>query len=200
MSIKEMKDLRQEFNMVGNTFLSEIDVRQKNVVAFNSIDSPSYRRAVVTNIAFYLARKNHSCILMNLDNDDDTFFNSLKIANENRLGVFDKLSEGKENIKYKTGDEKLQFIPRGNGNVISIEDAINDKRLQLLLQELSESYDFVLLNFPTITDSVTVKMLSHLVTDAVFVVNAKSKRTILRKCVQSMQEKKVKILGTVFIS
>lgn len=200
MSGKTNKNLRQEFDSVGRNFLSEVQLNKKNLVAFDSVDMPSHRRAVITNVAFYLAKKMHSCVLINLDSDDEIFFSSLKITDENRYGILDSISDKNINIVNNAGDSNLYFISRGSNSNVSIEDAINNKKLQEFLQKLCQKYDFVLLNLPDSLDSVTVKAVSKLVTGVVFVVNSKSRRKLFFKKVQLMKEEKVQILGSVFIS
>jgi len=202
MANKAMEDLRQEFNIVGRNLLSEVKLDHKNLIAVDSVDTPAYRRAVITNIAFYLAKKNYSCVIVNFDNDDETFFNSLKIAVKTQAGILNKVNGGGSNINIvnNTSDANLYFIPRGDNSIVTVEDAINDKSIQTILKGLAQKHDFVLINFPNTADSVTAKALSHSITGIIFVINAKSKRKPFREKVQVMKEKKVEVLGTVFVS
>jgi Mrp family chromosome partitioning ATPase len=117
----------------------------------------------------------------------------------NRQGLNDYLS-GKLEIKdlVRHSDEiGIDYIISGE-KTSAVINVLEAKKLHELIQALKEKYDYVLLDTPPVIAVSDALYVAKLADGVVFLVAQNiARKTLVREAIQTLQNNKVKIIGTV---
>lgn len=201
MKNEKKESLREEFNEIGRRIFAASGRSEQKSISFYSTDSPAYRRSVSINIGIYLAKKGHSSVLINLDDSDDSFIESLGLNRDLKSGIFNLVNSSLEYAQLinKADNLELSFVPKGVTE-LGIDEVVNDNNVLQFLKYLENKYEFVLVNLPSNLDDIVLQTLGMVTDNFVYVVNSETKRKQINRVVHTLKNTKANVLGSIFIS
>jgi capsular exopolysaccharide synthesis family protein len=182
--------------VIINLDYANIDGNYK-VIQFTSTLASEGKTTFISNFAYLLGQKGKKVCLVDLDLRKPKMHRVFNVTN--RQGLNDYLS-GKLEIKdlVRHSDEiGIDYIISGE-KTSAVINVLEAKKLHELIQALKEKYDYVLLDTPPVIAVSDALYVAKLADGVVFLVAQNiARKTLVREAIQTLQNNKVKIIGTV---
>jgi capsular exopolysaccharide synthesis family protein len=167
------------------------------VIQFTSTLASEGKTTFISNFAYLLGQKGKKVCLVDLDLRKPKMHRVFNVTN--RQGLNDYLS-GKLEIKdlvRHSDDVGIDYIISGE-KTSAVINVLEAKKLHELIQALKEKYDYVLLDTPPVIAVSDALYVAKLADGVVFLVAQNiARKTLVREAIQTLQNNKVKIIGTV---
>ena len=167
------------------------------VLQFTSTLASEGKTTFISNFAYLLGQKGKKVCLVDLDLRKPKMHRVFNVTN--RQGLNDYLS-GKLEIKdlVRHSDELgIDYIISGE-KTSAVINVLEAKKLHELIQNLKTKYDYVLLDTPPVIAVSDALYVAKLADGVVFLVAQNiARKTLVREAIQTLQNNKVKIIGTV---
>ncbi len=118
---------------------------------------------------------------------------------ENKRGIIDYL-EGKADLQSLIQDVGgIDFIPAGVTTNIDISiSLVNSERMAQLIRQLSETYDYVLIDTPAILEAPETSIISSYADGVILIVHTgKTRREVVKRAILMVEKLDGRFLGTV---
>jgi len=169
------------------------------VIQFTSTLASEGKTTFISNFSYLLGQKGKKVCFVDLDLRKPKLHRVFNVTN--RQGLNDYLS-GKLEIKdlVRHSDEVgIDYIISGE-KTSAVVNVLEAKKLHDLIQNLKEKYDYVLLDTPPVIAVSDALYVAKLADGVIFLVAQNiARKTLVKEAIQTLQNNKVKILGTVLI-
>lgn len=167
------------------------------VIQFTSTLASEGKTTFISNFSYLLGQKGKKVCLVDLDLRKPKLHRVFNVTN--RLGLNDYLS-GKLEIKdlVRHSDEVgIDYIISGE-KTSAVVNVLEAKKLHDLIQNLKEQYDYVLLDTPPVIAVSDALYVAKIADGVIFLVAQNiARKTLVREALQTLQNNKVKVIGTV---
>lgn len=182
----------------------------RKIVSFTSTEPSKLRSGILVNIAYSLRKTGQSVILIDADFRTPTIHKEFGFMNSkfSLSALINKIAESKRtnanfdwrDLEYyiKRTDEVYDISILSNyDNIMNPNEYIHSREFKLLINKLSEMYDWVLLDLPPVSavmDAVATGANSN---GIVLISGINTTKNTLRKTVKQFNTYKVPILGVI---
>lgn len=182
--------------LLANIRFASIDERVKTIVVTSSLQNEG-KTAVATNLALAIATSGKKVLIVVADMRRRSLAQLLDLHPAN--GLYSVLSGSatlNETI-VPTNYPNLYFMD-SEPNIPSPPDILSTKRFSALVDNLRDTFDYVIFDTPPVSLFVDSAIIGNLVDGALFVIRqGYAKRSTAVKCVQQMNAANARVLGTV---
>lgn len=180
-----------------NIEYANIDGKYK-VLQFTSSLAGAGKTTFISNIAYLLGKKDKKVVIVDLDLRKPKINRVFNTPNEKGLTEYltGKI-EFKELIQ-RSDDFKTNFIVSGE-RTTAVVNVLEANKLKELIAKLREEFDYVILDSPPVIAVSDALYIAKLADTVIFVVaQNEAKRAIVNEAINTLKQKNVHILGTVF--
>lgn len=210
---RKNKKLRRSESIVfgreGNEPIKEAYVRLKDnilcfavdgkkVIQVESSTASEGKTTVVSNLSVCLGASGKKVIVLDMDFRKARLHRSFEL--ENKDGIIDYMvgKVTKDQMIKKTKYENVSIINRGS-EVTNASVILTSGKLQKLVDELKEEYDFVILDCPPVLLISDYIHISRLADGVLFVVAyGQTKKKQVAEAIHQMTNNNMNIIGAVF--
>ena len=189
--------ITEEFQkFLANLEYVNVDKKYKVIQVTSSLTREG-KSTFISNIAYLLAQKGHSTVLIDLDLRKPKIHRIYDCENNN--GITDVLS-GKISLDLAIKkDKKYKFDVITSGEkTTAVVNLIQSEKMKKLISDLKERYDYVLIDSPPVINVSDALYISNLSDSLIFVVAHKVvKRGIARDAMNLLRQNKINVLGVV---
>ncbi len=167
------------------------------VIQFTSTLASEGKTTFISNFSYLLGQKGKKVCLVDLDLRKPKLHRVFNVTN--RLGLNDYLS-GKLEIKdlVRPSDEVGIDYNISGEKTSAVVNVLEAKKLHDLIQNLKEQYDYVLLDTPPVIAVSDALYVAKIADGVIFLVAQNiARKTLVREALQTLQNNKVKVIGTV---
>jgi len=179
-----------------NLDYANIDKKIK-VIEFTSTLASEGKSTFLSNLAYLMGQKNKKVVLIDLDLRKPKGHRMFNSANKD--GLTDYLS-GKipfEKLIKKSEEVGIDYIVAGE-KTTAIVNVLEAQKLSELIQQLRETYDYVLLDAPPVIAVSDALYIAKLADGVIFIVAQNiAKKTLVKEAIQTLKHNNVHIIGTV---
>ena len=181
--------------VAANIQFANIDDNIKTIMITSAIANEG-KTTTTCNIATSLTELNKKILLIDLDLRKPSVHKYFKLSNRN--GLMDLLLKKDSYKSYiNTISSKLDVITTGK-TPANPSEVINSNTIKEMIKELSEVYDYILLDTPpvmVVSDPISIASYS----DAVIVTigYSETEKDIVKKAVDSLKQVNANIIGTI---
>ncbi|MDD4781951.1 MAG: CpsD/CapB family tyrosine-protein kinase [Tissierellia bacterium] len=181
--------------IVTNIEFANIDNDIKVIMGTSSLAGEG-KTTTISNIACVMTESNKKVLLIDLDLRKPAIHKQFKISN--KKGITDLLLN-KDEFKNYTNDvyPGLDVITAGNIPP-NPSELLNSNSIKELINELSKSYDYILLDTPPIilvSDPITIASYSDAV--VLTIAYSETEKEIAKKSIDSLLRVNANIIGTI---
>lgn len=181
--------------IAANIEFANIDKNIKTIMLTSSLANEG-KTTTVCNLAHVMAGANKKILILDLDLRKPAVHKQFNISNN--VGLVDLLMNKDDYNNYVHNIEKnLDVITTGKIPTNPFE-IINSKAIKELIKDLSNNYDYILLDTPPIglvSDPITISTYSHAVILAI--AYGETEKEVARKSVVSLKHVNANIIGTI---
>lgn len=181
--------------LAANIEFANIDKNIKTIMLTSSLPGEG-KSTTVRNLAYIMSESNKKILILDLDLRKPTIHKKFHISN-NR-GLIDLLMNKDDYKNYLHNiDKNLDVITTGK-IPSNPSEIINSKAIKELIKELSNYYDYILLDTPPIalfSDPIAISTFSDAVILAI--AHAQTEIDIAKKSIMSLKRVNANIIGTV---
>jgi capsular exopolysaccharide synthesis family protein len=173
------------------------DMERVKTILITSPDKNDGKTTTTTNLALSLAQQNAKVLLIDANLRRPSLHISFKLVNEIGLTSILSSSASLEEAIVHTEMGKLDVLPSGPSTFFP-SDLLSSAGLERLLNSVQESYDYVLIDSPSVLEVADTKILAN-ISDGVILVFHKGKIG-LEKAVEAkkiLELANSKILGVI---
>lgn len=194
---KPLSYITESFQKVAlNIETANID-HQSKIIQVTSTQPDEGKSTLITNVGYLLAQQQKKTLLIDLDLRRPKLHKIFHTPN--KFGLIDYII-GKcdlEQIINHCEDSDVHYIVAGTRTQL-ITHVLSSQKLKDLLDELNQSFDYILLDSPpvlSVSDALYISKLS----DAVIYVIAedRAKKSAIKEGVELLMQQNAKILGAV---
>ncbi len=183
---------------------------ERKVISFTSTEPSKLRSGILVNIAYSMRKTGQSVIVIDADFRTPTVHKEFGFMNNNfsLSSLINKLSEVKRSnddfdwrdLEYyiKRTDEVYDISILSNyDNIMNPNEYIHSREIKLLINKLSEMYDWVLLDLPPVSavmDAIATGINSS---GVVLISGIYTTKNTLRNTVKQFNTYKVPVLGII---
>jgi tyrosine-protein kinase Etk/Wzc len=167
------------------------------VISFNSAISGEGKTFCSVNIAALLAKSNKKTVLLGLDLRKPKMH--LVFNHPNMIGITNLLigQNTLDEVIYQTQVENLYIIPSGRIPVNPAE-LIESERMQLVIEELKERFDYIILDTPPLANVADAILLERYTDLNLFIIRQNySGKNILNMLEELKQSKRIGNMGII---
>lgn len=182
----------------ANILFALPDQGKCRVIGVTSALSGEGKSTTVLNLAYMLAESGRKTLLLEADMRLPTVSQRLKLSSEPGLSnLLAGLCGGEEAVRDSGIHERLWVMPSGDIPP-NPSELIGSGQMKAVLEELKESYDFLLLDLPPINEVSDALVASRLADGmAVVVRSGYSSRSAVAEAMRQLQYAEAKVLGFV---
>jgi len=174
-------------------------LKSKRVIGFTSTLPNEGKTTLATNFARLVAHSGSRCVLIDADLRKPSLSNLL--ASDSTTGLVDILADKCSSADVQRVDPLtgLVFIPTGiTSKIIHSSELLGSEKMKKLVEQLNESFDYVILDLPPLSPIVDVRMTTHFVDSYVFVVEwGRTRIHSVMRAISAAREIHDLILGVV---
>ena len=213
LSRKNRKLRRSEsiiFGREGNAAVKEAYTRLKDNVLYFAVDgnkkviqvesstASEGKTTTVSNLAVCLGLSGKKVIVLDMDFRKARLHRSFEIENVDGISDYMVGKITKDEMIKKTKYENVSIINRGS-EVTNASVILTSEKLQNLINELKEDYDFVILDCPPVLLVSDYIHISRLSDGVLFIVAyGQTKKKQVAEAIAQMRNNDMNIIGAVF--
>jgi len=191
-----LSPLSESYRLIRSGLLLSSAEHPPKTIVITSMGPKEGKTSTTTNLARILAQNNKKVLVIDCDMRRPRMHSILGVPNE--IGLSNYLSgTTKKNILHTLQGEEFAIITSGPIPPNPAE-LLSSKKLELMLEKMSEVYDHILLDSPpiqSVTDSLT---LSKIVDGTILVVRAgKTTHEMMESGLKKLRDVDCQILGFV---
>lgn len=179
----------------ANIEFANVDKNIKTIMVTSSLANEG-KTTITCNLACVMTDSNKKILILDLDLRKPSVHKQFKISNKS--GLIDLLMNKDDYKKYINNVYKgLDVITTGK-IPSNPSEIINSKSIKELLKELSEHYDYILLDTPPIaliSDPITISTYSDSV--VLTIAYSETEKEIAKKSINTLKQVNANIIGTI---
>ena len=173
-----------------------LDGHQK-VIQFTSTLANEGKSTLISNMAYLLGQKGKKVVVIDLDLRIPKLHRVFNATN--RLGLTDYLAGKIEFDRLIRHSEKIgiDYIVSGE-KTSAVINILESKKLSALIDQLKESYDYILLDTPPVLAVSDALFIAKITDGIIFVVaQGQTKKALVREAISTLKNKHVNIIGFI---
>lgn len=174
-------------------------LKSKKVIGFTSTLPNEGKTTTATNFAKLIAHSGGRAVLVDADLRNPSL--SRLVAPEATAGLVDVLAGNCSyaDIQWVDPETGLVFIPSGmTSKIIHSSELLGSDKMKKLVEQLNDSFDYVILDLPPLSPIVDVRMTTHFIDSYVYVVEwGRTRINAVIHSISAAREIHDRILGVV---
>jgi polysaccharide biosynthesis transport protein len=174
-------------------------LKSKKVIGFTSALPSEGKTTIATNFAKLVAHSGCRAVLVDADLRKPSL--SRQLAPASTAGLVDVLAEkcSFADVQWVDPETGLVVIPTGmTSKIIHSSELLGSDRMKNLVDQLTQSFDYVLFDLPPLSPIVDVRMTTHFVDSYVFIVEwGRTRINVAERAIMGAREIQDRLLGVV---